>query len=252
MDVKASVQRQFGNAAENYAVSAVHAQGADLTRMVALAGLRGGETVLDAGCGAGHTALAFAPHSAQVTAYDLTETMLAQVERLANERGLTNIETRQGDVEALPFEDAYFDLVVTRYSAHHWPNPTAALREFRRVVRPNGRVLVSDIVAPEMPSADTFLQTIELLRDISHVRDHRVSEWLRMLADSGFTAEVAFQWRLPLAFEPWVERIGTPAPYVEILRRVMTDAPVEARAHFEIQADFTFTLDGALLMAALM
>jgi len=147
MDVKASVQQQFGNAAEKYAVSAVHAQGADLTRMVALAALNGSEIVLDAGCGAGHTALAFAPHCAQVVAYDLTETMLAQVERLASERGLNNVETRQGDVEALPFEDASFDLVVTRYSAHHWPNPAAALREFRRVVKPGGRVLVSDIVA---------------------------------------------------------------------------------------------------------
>jgi len=250
MDVKASVQQQFGNAAEKYAVSAVHAQGADLTRMVALAALIGSEIVLDAGCGAGHTALAFAPHCAQVVAYDLTETMLAQVERLASERGLNNVETRQGDVEVLPFEDASFDLVVTRYSAHHWPNPAAALREFRRVVKPGGRVLVSDIVAPEMPVDDTFLQMIELLRDISHVRDHSVSQWLRMFADSGFTAEVAFTWRLPLKFEPWVDRIGTPAPYVEILRRVMTDAPMEARAHFEIQPDFTFTLDGALLMAA--
>lgn len=250
VDVKASVQRQFGSVAEEYAASVVHAQGADLGQMVTLAALTGSETVLDAGCGAGHTALAFAPRSARVIAYDLTETMLTQVERLANERGLTNLETRLGDVEALPFEDASFNLVVTRYSAHHWPNPEAALREFRRVVKPNGRVLMGDIVAPDAPATDTFLQTLELVRDISHVRDHSTKQWLEMFARTGFAAEVAFTWRLPLKFEAWVKRIGTPAPYVAILQQLMTDAPAEAHAYFEIQPDFTFTLDGALLMAA--
>ena len=104
-DVKASVQQQFGNVAANYATSIVHASGEDLNRMVQFANLNGMEYVLDAGCGAGHTALAFAPHVAQVIAYDLTASMLEQVEQLASQRDVTNLTTQRGDVEVLPFEN---------------------------------------------------------------------------------------------------------------------------------------------------
>ena len=91
--------------------------------MLALADLSGDERILDAGCGPGHTALTFAPHVAQVVGVDLSDQMLDQGRRLAAERGLTNVEFRTGDVEALPFDSGEFDVVVTRYSAHHWPAP---------------------------------------------------------------------------------------------------------------------------------
>src|SRR5690348_11657563 len=174
-DVKAAVQQQFGNVAANYATSSVHASGEDLNRMVQYANLIGTERVLDAGCGAGHTALAFAPHVAGVVAYDLTPSMLEQVEALAFQRGTTNLTTHRGDVEELPFEDGVFDLVVSRLSAHHWPHPAQALAQFKRVLKPNGQFILSDIVAAEAPTLDTFLQAIELLRDPSHVRDQSIS-----------------------------------------------------------------------------
>src|SRR5689334_164940 len=87
-DIKQSVQRQFGAVAANYVTSAVHRGGPDLDAMLAAAGARGGERVLDAGCGTGHTALAFAPHVAEVVGVDLTEAMLEQGRRLAEQRGL--------------------------------------------------------------------------------------------------------------------------------------------------------------------
>ena len=105
MEVQDSVRRQFGQVAADYAASAVHAGGPDLAAMLAAADIRGHERVLDAGCGAGHTALAFAARAAEVVAFDLTEAMLEQAGRLAQERGLTNVSLRQGDVERLPFDD---------------------------------------------------------------------------------------------------------------------------------------------------
>lgn len=123
IDIKASVQRQFNQVAANYSTSSVHAKGRDLEEMVSAVPLTGREQILDAGCGTGHTALAFAPHVAQVVALDFTEGMLAQGRQLAAERGLSNVEFRLGDVEKLPFAAAQFDLVVSRYSAHHWPHP---------------------------------------------------------------------------------------------------------------------------------
>ena len=134
--LKDSVKNQFNQAAANYSTSPIHASGPDLAVMVQVANLSGYEHLLDAGSGTGHTAITFAPHVRQVVALDLAESMLAQGRRLADERGLANIEFKRGDVEALPFADNSFDVITTRYSAHHWPNPLAALHEFRRVDQP--------------------------------------------------------------------------------------------------------------------
>src|SRR3954451_20688885 len=114
--VKESVQSQFNQAAANYSTSPIHATGPDLLEMVKAAQLLGNEKVLDAGCGTGHTALTFAPHVAEVIALDLAESMLAQGRKLANERGIANIDFRRGDVERLPFADGSFDVITTRYS----------------------------------------------------------------------------------------------------------------------------------------
>ncbi|MBZ0301699.1 MAG: class I SAM-dependent methyltransferase [Anaerolineae bacterium] len=247
-DIKQSVQSQFGRVAENYRTSAVHAAGTDLQRIVALVAAHPVERALDAGCGAGHTAAGIAPHVTDVTAFDLTPTMLEQVTRLAAERGLSNLTTRQGDVEALPFEDASFDLVVSRYSAHHWPHPAIAVQEIARVLKPGGRFILSDIMAADDPAQDTFLQTLELLRDPSHVRDHSPAQWQSIFRDAGLTPTVDLTWLLPLNFESWVERIQTPALHVEMLKSLFDGAPVEIREAFQIQPIYDFCIPGALVI----
>ncbi len=219
--LKQAVEQQFSRTADAYRTSSVHAAGADLERMVALAALTGHEELLDAGCGAGHTAVALAPSARSVVAFDLSERMLAVTAQLAAERGLDNVATRQGDVEALPFPDASFDLVVSRYSAHHWPKPLAALHEIARVLKPGGRFLLDDIVSVDDYTVDTHLQTIELLRDPSHVRDHPPSEWLALLRAAGFAAEVDFAFPCRLNFADWTQRMATPPAAVALLRERM-------------------------------
>ena len=246
-EIKTSVERQFSQTAANYRRSRVHAAGEDLARMVAAADLDGDERVLDAGCGAGHTALAVAPHVAQVTAFDLSAEMLAQVEMLAGQQGVTNVSTRRGDVEALPFGDGVFDRVVSRYSAHHWPHPERALAEIRRVLKPGGRFLLSDIVSFDSYVCDTYLQTIELLRDPSHVRDHTVAQWVALFEAAGLAADVVFEWRVPLDFDDWVARMMTPADNVAMLRKFLGEAPTEVQEALAIQEDYGFSLRGALI-----
>lgn len=245
--VKNAVERQFSAVAEHYRTSAVHAGGEDLTQLVAAAALTGCEQVLDAGSGAGHTALALAPHAAHVTAVDLAAAMLAQGRRLALERGLTNVTLQVGDVETLTFADASFDLVASRYSAHHWPRPQQALTEFHRVLRPGGRVLLGDIVSYDDFVSDTYLQAIELLRDPSHVRDHTLAQWLAMLAAAGFTPTVRFTWALRLDFTDWVTRMATPPATVAQLRTLLSRAPAEVQARLSVEGDCSFTLQGALI-----
>ena len=242
---------QFGSQASAYVTSAVHAAGPDLDRIGALIRGMPGARVLDLGCGGGHVAFAAASAGAAVTAYDLSDAMLAAVTAEAARRGLDGIETRQGAAEVLPFPDSGFDAVLTRYSAHHWRDVPAALREARRVLRPRGVLVVCDIVAPEEPLLDTHLQAVELLRDPSHVRDYRISEWRAMLAAAGFEAGPAQASRPRMEFASWIARMRTPEVHVAAIRALQVSAPAEVTAHFAIEPDGSFLLDSALIEARL-
>jgi ubiquinone/menaquinone biosynthesis C-methylase UbiE len=247
-DINHAIQEQFSRVAEHYRHSAVHAKGADLTRIVELVQKYSQPNVLDIGCGAGHVSVALSPISQQVTAYDLTQSMLEQVTILAKERQLSNIVTQLGNADTLPFADATFDIIVTRYSAHHWQNPQQALREIRRVLKSGGMFLLSDVVSPEYYAQDTFLQTIELLRDGSHVRDYRITEWGMWIQSTGFDAGIDMTWRLPLNFDDWVTRMATPASKVSILKELFDGASDEIRSSFQIEPNYNFTINGALFI----
>ncbi len=243
------VATQFGPQAAAYVASAVHAAGADLDLLGERLRTMPGAAVLDLGCGGGHVAFAAAAAGARVTAYDLSHEMLAAVSAEAARRGLSGVETRQGAAESLPCPDASFDAVVTRYSAHHWRDVPAALREARRVLRPGGLLLVCDIVAPEEPLLDTHLQAVELLRDPSHVRDYRVSEWRAMFADIGLSCEAGIVSRPRMEFACWIARIRTPAANVAAIRALQASAPAEVASHFAIEADGSFLIDSAVIEA---
>ena len=234
---------QFGPRARAYVESADHARGADLERLAALAAARPGGRILDLGCGGGHASFTVAPFASEVVAYDLSHEMLAVVRDEAARRGLVAIRTEQGNVEALPFADAGFDLVLTRFSAHHWHALAAALAEMRRVARPGGRVVVMDTVSPEAPALDAFLNRIELLRDPSHLRDHTACEWEGALRDAGFRPQPPVMARLRLAFDPWIARIGTPAAAARAIRALQAGAAPDIAAHFALEPDGTFTID---------
>lgn len=245
------VQQQFGAVASNYVKSATHARGEDLPVLVEAIEARGGEKALDLGTAVGHTAFALAARVERVVGIDLTAPMLDLARGLAAERGITNVRFVRGDVADLPFPDASFDVVTSRFSAHHFPRPADVLREVARVLRPGARFVLADTVAPEDDALDTFINAVELLRDRSHVRDHRVSEWRELLAEAGLASEVVFRWDVDLEFEDWVGRMRTPAVAVRMLRALFAEAPENARETYRIAAGppQSFRLLGAMIRA---
>lgn len=244
------VAQQFGPQANAYVTSAVHARGEDLEALGAFLEGHKAARLLDLGCGGGHVSFMAAPHVGEVVAYDLSVDMLGAVTAEAQARGLRNISTVEGLAESLPFAPADFDFVVSRYSAHHWQHLAAGLSEARRVLKPTGRAMFMDVVAPEHPLPDSFLQTIEMLRDPSHVRDYSVSQWRLAAETAGFRVEEVVRRRLRLEFGPWVTRIRTPEIHVAAIRSLQASSALEVRDHFEIEEDGTFTLDTASLILA--
>jgi ubiquinone/menaquinone biosynthesis C-methylase UbiE len=238
-----AVQEQFDPKARAYLTSAVHTAGPDLqaARELVAAHLSPNATVLDVGTGAGHLSFTLAPHARRVIALDPAASMLATVRVVAAERGLAPIETCEASAMALPFAAAEFDLVCTRYSAHHWYDVPQALSEMRRVVKPDGFVLVIDLLGDDHPLADTHLQSVELLRDGSHVRDRNIAEWQVLLREAGFADIEQRSWMTRLQFGPWVERMHTPEPLVMAIRLLQKGAPTEVQRALTIEPDGSFT-----------
>jgi len=107
--------------------------------------------VLDIASGDGVLAELLAPHAHRYVCLDAsTKVVMAASERL---RRLRNVEVREGDMHALPFEDAHFDLVVLMHALTYADQPAQAVAEAVRVLRPGGRLLLTSLAKHEHRSA---------------------------------------------------------------------------------------------------
>lgn len=246
------VQSKFGAAAADYVTSKVHASGQDLVWLAENAHLSGSERVLDVATGGGHTAFALAPHAAEVVALDLTRPMLEAAQREGTARGLSNISYVEGDAQALPFADQSFDVVTCRHAPHHFPRVQQAVSEWARVLKPGGRLLLIDSTSPEDDEAEAVLHEIESLRDPSHVRNHRISQWSAYLSEAGLRVSIIREESVFLDIPSWTQRMRTPPESVAVIEQLMREAApaVRERLRFE-ERDGTlgFTLPIALLLA---
>jgi SAM-dependent methyltransferase len=131
-----------------------------------LAPTTGSERAVDSGCGTGALAIALAPLVREVVGVDLDEERLEAARRLAP----ANVTFVTGDAAALPFAFGSFDLAGCFRVLHHARRPELVVSELARVVRPGGRILLADQIAPADPLTALELDRFERARDPSHTR----------------------------------------------------------------------------------
>jgi ubiquinone/menaquinone biosynthesis C-methylase UbiE len=168
--------------------------------------LRDEDVALDVAAGTGHAARVLAPRVRCAVALDATAAMLAEGKAAADRDGLHNVVFLRGDACELPFPDASFDVVVSRYAIHHFERPEVPVAEMVRCLRGGGRVVLADAVVDADPAAAAAQNHVERLRDPSHVRMLALDELAGLLVAAGLEVVSAEVREVEGALAPWLDR----------------------------------------------
>lgn len=194
-------------------------EGADLGlgcgNPTAFASLRSGETVLDLGSGAGIDAFLAAKsvgESGQVIGVDMTAEMVERARANAASAGVSNVEFRLGEIEHLPVADDSVDCIMSNCVVNLAPDKQQVFNEAYRVLKPGGRLAISDILA-EKPIPGVLLSSVQ-----AHIGciagAATIDETVQMLKEAGFTEVVVNrepnsksfirEWMPELRLDEWV------------------------------------------------
>ncbi len=209
MGNQSEVRKNFGLRASNYRLSTTHGNPVDLERMVNLLQPHPGAIALDVATGGGHTAIALAKCVNKVVAIDITPEMLAEAEVASKQSDINNIVFQMQDVHNLNFSDGQFDIVVSRFAAHHFFNVKKAIREMCRVLRPGGKFYVLDCSVVDGDETEEEINRIELLRDSSHQCLYSPRQWNHVLEGLPLIIQLTVFIKENYELPQWFDRIGT-------------------------------------------
>jgi ubiquinone/menaquinone biosynthesis C-methylase UbiE len=262
LKTRSLAQERFGAFAATYATSRSHAKGGSLARLVDLVAPHARWTALDIATGAGHMALALAPHIAHVVASDLTPQMLDVARGLARERNIRNMSFADVRAEALPFPDATFDLVTCRIAPHHFDDVRKFVSESARVLRPGGVFGLVENVSPDpgimegdagiLAAAADEYNAFEKLRDPSHVRCLTLGEWRELVARVALKEQHVELLDKPMVLGPWADQQSVGETIKRELRSLLLDGSPTFQAFArpqESKGDVDFVLTEAVIIA---
>ncbi|MGH3017015.1 MAG: class I SAM-dependent methyltransferase [Gaiellaceae bacterium] len=199
----------WSDRADAYRESPAHRKGPDLDLIVEWA--EGAKTALDVATGGGHVARRLREAGLQVVTTDAAPGMQPDVVSRA---------------EDLPFADGSFDMVVSRFAAHHFTDVHAAVAEIARVTR--DRVIVVDSAY-----GGEALEEAERVRDPSHVRCYSADQWREMLEGAELAVDDVRLFATRDELEPWFERTGCAGEDAERVRQLAADRIVDGWITFD-------------------
>jgi len=217
MDQQQRMVEQFTWQVDRFVTSPHVNQETIVRRFLDLLGTRPDESALDVACGPGLLARSLEPRVASVTGVDLTPAMVEKAREIVPGGRFV-----VGDATRLPFPDGSFDLVVTRLSLHHMPDPLAVVREMARVTRRT--VGIFDLVTSEVPEEDAFHNRVEVLRDPTHTRGLAPSELIRLVGLAGLHLQRVDTAEIELDVDDWIARADQPQADAREVRRLMEEA----------------------------
>lgn len=251
MSKKAAVKNVFSKNKEAYITSKIHAQGKDLPLITKWLQPDSNMIALDIATGGGHVAKRLAVQVKTVFAIDIVKEMLANTaEHLCT---VENIFYIIADAEAMPFLDNSFDISTCRIAAHHFPNPDKFISEVYRILKPGGKFLLIDNVAPEDEKMDQFINTLDKIRDYSHHRVQKVSEWKQLFLENKFTILKEKVRKKQIPYKEWVTRTNVSNEEIDKVKNYILQAPEEMKSYFQVKTNNSqiesFAIDEWIVLA---
>jgi len=133
-----------------------------------------------------------------------------------------------------PFRDETFDIAVSRLAFHHMKDPAGAVGSMRLLVKPGGRVVVADLVVSEDDRVADFHNKLERLRDPSHVKSLKLSEWKRIFQEWGLRLDRVALSKVRLEVLEWANRAGFPEGRIKELIDILETAPAKVKRSLSV------------------
>ncbi len=248
------IQSEFSRQAQSMASAPAFHDEQGVGRLVEAVGNLPSARVLDLACGPGIVAEAIAPQVCTVVGIDMTPRMVELAQQRFRRAQLENGQFTVASAEDLPFDGASFDQIITRLSLHHLTDPAAVLAGTRRLLRPSGHLIVADVISSEDSDEALLHNSIEMLRDPTHVRMLSPDELLRAVKQAGFTVLREQRWQQERSFAEWAAIIADPRrtePLENVMRALARAGFAAGISLREEQGQLRFTHTWMLVEARL-
>jgi ubiquinone/menaquinone biosynthesis C-methylase UbiE len=196
-----------------------------LARAVVFADARAGERVLDLSGRAGSIALQVAPAAASVEAIQPAAELAEEGRRLARVLERENVYFHACALHRLPFDDGQFDLVFWCLGLSREPRPIGTLEEISRVLAPQGRLVLQDVVAFGRPVIDLKVWELERRRSAHHLLFYQEAELESLVSLAGMQISRREHSALTQDFDYWADTTGAGRDEIDELKRVFFTLP---------------------------
>ncbi len=204
-----------------------------------IAQLSGREVVLEIGCGNGELTQVLAQRSRFVAVVDTSAAALENNRAACQARGYANVDFLEGDARRLPIESASFDVVYVHMLLHHVVSAQQVLAEARRVLKPGGCLVVTEIMPSDVPAQQRIQNAIEVLKNPTHIGVISMEEVISMMQQAGLQVVDRRVQDQMWEFEQWVGVMGA-SERMEPLRALMRSFALQGnRAGMDLSVDKT-------------